>query len=203
MAVLRYGGLLIVGVMILTGCGSLAVKDQPVDQPPKSSAEQPPVKGSPAAKKQPVERPTKSGAEQLPASGSRPAKEQPVDQPAPSRAEQLPAKGSRPAEEHPVDQPTLSGAEQLLAKGIKSYEDGEYKTAATYYRMHSKPAFPGRRISRRPTNIWLSSPAVREIHGDAATNSVKPLMLIPTLRWMRLRQAIPSGGRFTNEFGIR
>jgi Tfp pilus assembly protein PilF len=37
--------------------------------------------------------------------------------------------GSRAAKDQPVDQPTLSGAEQLLAKGIKSYEDGEYKSA--------------------------------------------------------------------------
>jgi Tfp pilus assembly protein PilF len=40
MTVLRYGGLLIVGLMILTGCGSRAAKDQPVDQTPRSGAEQ-------------------------------------------------------------------------------------------------------------------------------------------------------------------
>ena len=33
MTALRYGGLLIVGIMILTSCGSRAAKDQPVDQP--------------------------------------------------------------------------------------------------------------------------------------------------------------------------
>ena len=60
MAVLRYGGLLMVGIMILTGCGSLAVKEQPVAQPTQSGA---------AAKEQPVEQPTLSGAEQLLAKG--------------------------------------------------------------------------------------------------------------------------------------
>jgi Tfp pilus assembly protein PilF len=45
MTVLRYGGLLIVGLLILTGCGSRAAKDQPVDQPARSGAEQLLAKG--------------------------------------------------------------------------------------------------------------------------------------------------------------
>jgi Tfp pilus assembly protein PilF len=45
MTVLRYGGLLIVGVMILTSCGSRATKDAPVDRPTQSGAEQLLVKG--------------------------------------------------------------------------------------------------------------------------------------------------------------
>jgi Tfp pilus assembly protein PilF len=40
--------------------------------------------------------------------------------------------GSRAAKDQPVDRPTQSGAEQLMAKGIKSYEEGEYKSAAKY-----------------------------------------------------------------------
>ena len=45
MTVLRYGGLLIVGIMILAGCGSHAAKDQPVEQPILSGAEQLMAKG--------------------------------------------------------------------------------------------------------------------------------------------------------------
>jgi Tfp pilus assembly protein PilF len=40
--------------------------------------------------------------------------------------------GSRAAKDQPVDRPPQSGAEQLLAKGIKTYEEGEYKSATKY-----------------------------------------------------------------------
>jgi Tfp pilus assembly protein PilF len=36
----------------------------------------------------------------------------------------------RTGKDEPVDRKPLSASEQLLANGIKSYEDGEYKTAA-------------------------------------------------------------------------
>jgi hypothetical protein len=40
MTVFRYGALLIVGIMILSGCGSRAAKDPPVDRQTLSGAEQ-------------------------------------------------------------------------------------------------------------------------------------------------------------------
>jgi Tfp pilus assembly protein PilF len=69
---MRYGGFLIVVLIILTGCGSRAAKDQPVDQP----------------------------------------------------------------------RPPRSGAEQLLEKGIKSYEDGEYNSAAKYLQSALNAGLP-------------------------------------------------------------
>ena len=142
MTVLRYGGLLIVGIMLLTGCGLIAAKDQPIDQPTQSATVQPPASGSPAAKDRPADRPAKRAAEPLPASGSPAAKDQPADRPTPSRAEQLPASGSPAAKDHPVDQPTLSGSEQLLAQGIKNYEEGEYKAASKYLQNALKAGLP-------------------------------------------------------------
>ena len=52
MTVLRYRILLLVGIMILTGCASRAGKEQPAERPP-------------AGKEQPAERPPQTASEQL------------------------------------------------------------------------------------------------------------------------------------------
>ncbi len=135
MTVLRYGGLLIVGIMILTGCGWHIVKDSPADRPPQSGAVQSPANGTRAAKDRPADRPIQSGSQ---AAKVPP----PVAQPTQSGAEQVPASGSPAAKDHPVDQPTLSGSELLLAQGIKNYEEGEYKAASNYFQNALKAGLP-------------------------------------------------------------
>ncbi len=135
MTVLRYGGLLIIAIMFLAGCGLIAAKDQPIDQSTQSGATQSPASGSPAAKGQPAGRPA---AERLPASGPPATKAQPADRPTP----QLPASGSPAVKDHPVEQPPLSGSEQLLAQGIKNYEEGEYKTASKQLQNALKAGLP-------------------------------------------------------------
>jgi len=91
----------------------------------------------------------------------------------------------------------------LLVKGIKSYEEGEYSIAAKTLQDAVNAGISKKTDSAKATSIWLSSPAVPTILGNASMNSERPLKMILALHWIRPRPVIRSGGRFISKFETR